>query len=69
MAVVRLSSRAEPRDLAVNPLAFLSAFRIPRWKDFELWTLDFEPPLFRGIMIRALTVNEILDEEIAKKLA
>jgi hypothetical protein len=31
--------------------------------------LDLEPPLFRGIMIRALTVNEILDKEIAKKLA
>jgi hypothetical protein len=31
--------------------------------------LNLEPPLLLGIMIRALTVQKILDEEIAKKLA
>jgi hypothetical protein len=44
-------------------------FPIPRWEDFEPWTLNLEPPLLLGIMIRALTVQKILDEEIAKKLA
>ena len=60
-----------PRAACPDPSGFVprSPFRIPRWKDFEPWTLDFEPPLFRGIMIRALTVKDILDEQIAKKLA
>jgi hypothetical protein len=54
-----------------SPCSFIGALRagFRGWRDFELWTLDFEPPLFRGIMIRALTVKDILDKQIAKKLA
>ena len=68
------SCRDEPRDLASNPLPFavLSGLRAPLSGFFVLHSAFyflrcFLP--FRAIMTRASTVKDILDEEIAKKLA